>query len=136
MARAKMAAVIAVFVSFSALVAFAEKTAWSGEKRNGLREIIGMVVDTSGRPVSQLAVMVRTSDYKQVGIIFTDRNGMFRFYNLPPGFYEFSLPAAGHNSVPKILHYTGKVPQVNIGVMEFVFRFRGYERIPWGPPTP
>lgn len=122
MTRAKMVAVIAVLVSFFTLIAFAGKTAWSGEKRNGLREIIGMVVDMSSRPVSQIAVLVRTSDYEQMGITFTDEKGMFTLYNFPPGFYEFSLPWATRNSVPKILYYTGKMPKVNIGVMEFVPR--------------
>ncbi|MBI2039004.1 MAG: carboxypeptidase regulatory-like domain-containing protein [Candidatus Niyogibacteria bacterium] len=122
MTRTKTAAVVVLFISFFVFVAFIGKTASSAEK-TGLSIITGQVVDMDGVPVDQIAVSVRTSDNQQVGITFTNERGIFVLYNMPPGFYEFSLLVVGYNnSVPKILHYTGKVQTVDLGVMKLVFR--------------
>lgn len=75
---------IALFFSLAMSVGQVWFVASPVQSRNSIE---GRVTSSSGRPLTDMRVMLKTGSYSEVGSTLTDGSGRFRFINLPSGNY-------------------------------------------------
>ncbi len=103
-----------------ALIAIMVLAAPAAQGRTALGNLVGIVVDAQGKPVSGASVVIQTSDGKHPHATRTDGHGHFQFARYETGQYDLRAESQGESSpwARRLMIHSHKTTRITLRLTE------------------